>query len=115
MYEYRASCCGVDARLLVKVLLLPFGKGDLGAFMSFMCSSITDKVSFITGESTVAMLGLTIGEVSGAEVRSAIGGEVLGCELDALAGRCAVVLEAAAASAPAIAGSAVTLPSWELF
>jgi hypothetical protein len=89
MYEYRANGGGVDTALLERLRSVPFTNGLVGALMLFMCSFITDRVSFMTGESTFTILLLfAIGVLEGSEVRSAIGDAEDCCGVVALLGRC---------------------------
>jgi hypothetical protein len=94
MYETRANGrVGATLGSWNVSRLSPFMNGVAGAFMSFMCSSITDKVSLMTGDATAVESSLAVDMAGSKDVRNAICaiGDAELCEgPEALAGRCSV-------------------------
>lgn len=70
--------------------LLPFAKDERGVPMSFMCSSMTESVSLITGDSMPIAVDIGGFMDGAAELRRVAGamGDIMGCcEAVALDGR----------------------------
>ena len=79
MYESRVN--GLVGYRLSSVIVsraLPLEKEGEGAFISFMCSSITERVSCITGEEVFKTSSLGFDVAVGKDARKA----VCGIELD---------------------------------